>query len=670
MRSLLAALLLSMVALPATAKPGRYVRILSEPVGAQVYLDGGEKPLAITPARRIRIEYGYHEVVFKLDGYEAFTLKLNVDRRTRELKAKLVQLATLELLADDAEGMLLLIDGDPSGGLPYKGMIKGGRHQVEVRRAGYKTFSKWFDVKPGQLLTIPVAMEKTEKPTGTLFVSADVPAQVTIDGQPRGQTPLLVELEPGPVLVVLQAEGHPPWKKTVEVAAQKKAIVQARLRPDTGPTGTVMVLSNVSGTTVYIDGTKTGTAPVTLKGLVKGTHIVEGKAEGYRPSQTTVRVEPDAQTVIKMELKPVEAEFGRISVRASVPGAIVFVDGGAQGAAPAELPQVRLGPHAIVVQAKGHRDFESTCEVKRNQTCHVMAQLIPLANVKVLSNIPGARLFVDNKEIGPLPFEGAFPTGQHLFRVTAPNHVPSEQRVTLQASKGLRELNFELKNSQPTGEELEAQEAEAQAALREAYRGASAYTGLPLGPGQNAIDLSLGFPYIAEVRGTVGLLDQLALSVGLRVLERDVSFGTAELTVRGHFGVRLIKALSLGAQLEGWAGTNFRSTGTYGGSLAGLATLHFAERGSFTLRLAADVLHDDWSDAPTIDPTDPEGGQTSGRMRGGATVVYWLDPDLALFIELEYKLVGSPRLLFNEAYFGAVNKDPRLYGRLGMSFAF
>ncbi len=670
MRTLFTALLLSLVALPAAAKPGRYVRILSEPVGAQVFLDGAEKPLAITPARRIRVEYGYHELVFKLSGYEPFTLKLNVERETRELKAKLAQHATLELLTDDPEGMILLIDGEPSGGLPYKGAIKGGRHQVVVRRAGFKPFAQWFDVKPGQLLTIPVVMERAEAPTGVLFVSADVPAQVIIDGQPRGQTPLLLKIQPGPVLVVLSAKGHPPWKKTVEVEAQKKAIVQARLRPDTGPTGTVMVLSNVSGTTVFIDGTKTGTAPVTLKGLVKGTHIVEGKAEGYRPSQTTVRVEPDAQTVIKLELKPEEAEFGRISVRASVPGAIVFVDGGAQGAAPAELPQVRLGPHAIVVQAKGHRDFESACEVKRNQTCHVMAQLVPLASVKVSSNAAGARLFVNDEEIGPLPSEGAFPTGQHRFRVTAPNRVASVQRVTLQASQELRELNFELKNSQPSGEELQAQAVKAEAAMREAYRGASAYTGVPLGPGQNAIDVSLGFPYLAEVRGTVGLFEQLALSVGLRVLERDVSFGTAELTVRGHFGLRLIKALSLGAQLEGWAGTNFRSTGTYGGSLAGLATLHFAQQGSFTLRVAADVLHDDWSDAPTIDPADPEGGQTSGRMRGGATVVYWLNPDLALFVELEYKLIGAPRLLFNEAYFGAVNKDPRLYGRLGMSFAF
>jgi hypothetical protein len=74
--------------------------------------------------------------------------------------------------------------------------------------------------------------------TGSLQVSANVPeADVWVDGEPAGRTPVVRRLKPGKHLVQVAKAGYvvsePRW---VEVAEGDEADVQVRLVPlSTGP---------------------------------------------------------------------------------------------------------------------------------------------------------------------------------------------------------------------------------------------------------------------------------------------------------------------------------------------------------------------------------------------------------------------------------------------------
>ncbi len=669
---IVAALALGAVATPAEAAKvrTRLVRVESTPPGATVFLDDETaEPLCVTPARRVRVPYGFHELIFKLGGHRTERVKVNVGAKTWVVKTELAALARIEISAADAtaQSATVTVDGTDLGSVPFVGELEPGRHQIVIRKPGHRAFSQWIDLKGGQVLSLPVLLVPDATPKGTLFVTADVPgAIVVVDGEPRGAAPLSIDLPPGPALVEVRTLDHPPWRRTVQVTAGGKAIVEAHVRPDTGPSGTALVLSNVSGTVVWVDGTRTGTAPATITGLVKGTHIIEGKAEGYKPAQTTVRIEPDEQTVVKLSLEPIEAEFGRISVRASVPGAKVYVDGGEQGPAPVEMEQVPLGPHAIVVRRDGYADYEASCEVKRNQLCNVMASLVPLAKVAVTASAPGARLFIDGREMGPLPFEGTVTAGKHRFRVEARSHRPEELEVELQASADVRNLSFTLESDGSSREELAKREETEKAERAKDYQGASAYSGVPLGPGQNAFDIAIGLPHLVELRGTVGVLDALAFGVSIRALERDLELGTIDLVLRAHTGARLLPAVSVGAQAEAFAGTDFAAISSFGGTLSGLLSLHFADRGTFTLGVVGEVLRDEWKNKPSI---AADGNQSAARVRANATVLYWMD-SVAVFGSLDYKVAGVDRLLFKELLFGSLNQDPKLYLRGGISIPF
>lgn len=668
------------VSAAAQAAPKKSVRITSTPPGATVYLDEiSGKPLGVTPIRRVKVPYGYREFYFVLEGYETTKVPVNVGRSTRRVTAKLPQQAKVMISAGatSARGAQVLIDGKPVGNVPWTGYVSPGRHQIQVEQPGYQAFGDWVELVAGQILTLPIVLA-TARAQGTLFVAADVSgATVYVDGQLRGNAPALIELPAGKAVVEVRAPGATPWRKTVEVKAGDKTIVEASLRPNAGPSGTALILSNVGGTQVYVDGTLTGTAPVTLRDLAVGAHIVEGKAEGYAPAQTTVRVNAGEQSVVKLEMVAAQAEFGRISVRAQVPGAQVFVDGGAQGPAPVEMKEVALGPHAIIVRAEGHADFEATCEVKRNQTCSVMATQTALAKLRIVSKTPGARLFVDGKEFGPLPYDGALSASTHTLRVEAPHHVPRETKVTLEPTATARELAFDLTSDGTSPSDISARRQRAERARVDQYQAASHLTGMPPAPGKNRIHIGTGVPYILEGGGTVGLIEHLAVTVGFRLLERNQGIGSGDFLLGAHYGWRVLPPLSLGVQLTGWAGSNMERRGTatsLGAQLRGIATLHFGERAQFSLTIMGEVFRDTWDaeEDAFIMERDGTNDQTqgAGRFFVGGQGLIWLNESVGLWGALDWKAVGGIRYAYDQIYFGAINIDPETYFRLGVTFAF
>ncbi len=660
----------------------RIVRLDSTPPGATVYLDDTKStPLGVTPVRRARVPYGFHEFIFVLEGYETQKIPVNVGRRTKKVKAELPQLAKVMVSAGSASARSaeILIDGKPMGKVPWSGFIPAGRHRIEILKKGYAPFGDWVELAAGQILTLPAVLAEATK-KGTLFITADMPvAAVFIDGRPVGEVPVLIDVRAGKAVVEVHGGDGLVWRKTVTVKAGDKTIVEAALLPETGPAGTALILSNIEDTEVWVDGKKSGIAPVTLKRLAVGAHIVEGKSEGYASAQTTVRVNANEQSVVKLELKPAVAEFGRISVRASVPGAKVFVDGGERGPAPVEMDQVPLGPHAIVVRADGHADFKASCEVKRNQTCSVMAAQIALARIRVISAAPEARLFIDGKGLGPLPYEGSLSADSHVIKVEAPHHISKELSLVFEASTQPRELNFDLTSDGTSATEIAERKEDANQSRLAKYAGASHLSGVPPAPGTNRLHLSLGMPYNIEGGGTVGLVEHVAATVRFRLLQRDAGIGTGDLILGAHVGFRPIKPVSFGAHAEVWGGSNMERVGiatSVGASLRGIATLHFGEKAQFSLTATGELSRDSW-DATEDDyigrcapARDGKTSQATARILGGLRVLVWVKEKVGIWGDLDVNAVGPPRCMYEQSYFGAFDFDPEVYLRAGATVAF
>jgi len=106
--------------------------------------------------------------------------------------------------------------------------VATGEHLVKVRLQGYRPHAQRCQVaSPGRRLN--VQMEKTA--TGALAVKSKPDgAEVILDGQSRGNTPLEVEgLAPGSYHLVLRRAGHEFWSREVVVKGGGRAEVRGEM---------------------------------------------------------------------------------------------------------------------------------------------------------------------------------------------------------------------------------------------------------------------------------------------------------------------------------------------------------------------------------------------------------------------------------------------------------
>lgn len=716
----LAFMSLSLVALAAVVpqasaqrRRGIPISIESTPAGAAVYLDAETEPLGTTPIRVVRVPRGQHTLTFKLESHEDTKITVDVRRRRETFRAELEAFAVVMVQANDdtAQSAAVVIDGHSVGNVPFRAQVQPGRHLVQVRREGFVTFSQWVDLAGRQVFTLPVTLEREAPETGSILVAPDVSgANVFLDSAPRGATPTVLENVPaGDHVIEIHAEGRPIHRETIRVVAGERLRVAPSLRAGPANAGTLRVISTPPGALVVLDGEALGNAPVTKEGVVPGEHILEASLEGYKAVMEPVAIESGQQRVVSLRLEALARTAGRIVVNSPTPGAKVIVDGEERGTPPVVVQEPTPGTHAIVVSAEGYQDHRQTCQTAPGRDCTIDAELKPIGtSVRVTSNAAGAQLFIDGELAGPVPFEGNVPVGAHRFEVRAPGHQPHLQQVHLRPQTDTRAFDIALTKEGALSEEERLHLAEERQRDQE---GATSYAAAALPVNYSVLDMSLGWPHLAEVRLNVGILHNLEGGFAMR------SFGRlTEFEGRLKYALRPLEQLSFGAQVKAGGGLgpgyapgdaenveaatatrDDRSVNTFFVSAEALGSLHFANRGAFTLYLGLDLTTDryDWAEEESdclvvprgdnidmgasacsflepgdIDPDDG-GRQTMMRLRLGGTLELVINNHWNAWGGLEGILVGPERgrRILGDIY-GFGNADTELYMRLGMTYKF
>jgi hypothetical protein len=108
----------------------------------------------------------------------------------------------------------------------------------------------------------------------TLQVKSTPPAELFVDGEPRGQTPVVVAVDPGPHQMVLVAEGMRLHKQ--EVRAPAEVAVELERAQTSGPAGLKVRCKSKGELRIFVDGKDTGLGC---------------------PNETRINVEPGEHTV-------------------------------------------------------------------------------------------------------------------------------------------------------------------------------------------------------------------------------------------------------------------------------------------------------------------------------------------------------------------------------------
>jgi hypothetical protein len=272
----------------------------------------------------------------------------------------------------------------------------------------------------GALLSRSSLPSASAEAPGTLTVTtnpAGVP--VVIDGEPRGVTPLTLELAPGRHELRLAASGGSARVIPLTITAGG-TVSQSIELPSTAPqTGQLTVRTEPSGARITVDGMAQGQTPLTLEGLAPGNHtVVLTNDVSSVTHEVTVQPGATASLVVPMSSTPQGAPVsGWISV--SAPAEVqVYEDTRLLGTSRSDRIMVSAGRHEldIVNEALDYR-------VTRVVTV-APGQVSPLRlewpkGSMALNAQPWADVWIDGERIGETPIGNvSVPIGPHeiVFR--------------------------------------------------------------------------------------------------------------------------------------------------------------------------------------------------------------------------------------------------------------
>lgn len=255
-------------------------------------------------------------------------------------------------VASRPEGAEVYIDGQRHGTSPVELSLQAGRHELELRHG---TMSRRESVEVGagnaavhsyDLGPVPAGTGRSDTVTATLdLITEPSGARVSIDGRPRGTTPLvLTDLAPGPHEVVL-TNGATTVRRQVRLGAGPTMVLMpattASVAQPQQP-GWIRVESGVA-LDVYEDERLIGTSAIDRIMLPAGSHTLRlvSRPLNFEGKQT-VQISGGQMRVVKPDLPN-----GTLSINA-LPWAEVLVNGERKGETPIGNLAVSIGQHEVV----------------------------------------------------------------------------------------------------------------------------------------------------------------------------------------------------------------------------------------------------------------------------------------------------------------------------------
>lgn len=292
---------------------------------------------------------------------------------------------------------------------------------------------------------------RAEDAVGILRVTASVPdAQVHIDNEPVGNTPVTRYLPPGSYLVRVAADGYDPFVRKVTVAANVSQSLQADLLPGGG---SVEFTVKPGGAHVFIDEQDMGMAPIRLSTVPPGEHRYKVVKDGYEPAEGSFTLVKGGNPLVSLVL---ESSSGRFSILSTPPGAAVYLDGELRGNTPLQLKDVPPGEHLVALYLEGYTLVSRKVDTTDGSRGEVDTTLNANgATVEVHTGAPDGQVSVDAIPIGQgKTVSVVLARGEHTLTVSAPGQAPAELLLDVPISG---ELSYQALLS-PSGSTIEVME--------------------------------------------------------------------------------------------------------------------------------------------------------------------------------------------------------------------
>ncbi|HBT25568.1 MAG TPA: hypothetical protein DEA58_02590 [Pseudothermotoga sp.] len=316
------------------------------------------------------------------------------------------------------------LESNPSGAYVYVDGKYIGRTPARVELDEGQHFATFYYENDAVTETFFVTANRTVVVTGNfvrktmLNITTTPPrAQIFLDGNYVGLSPLEIEIQPGQHTVLAMKDGYKPFQQSFSVSTGETKNINLTLSPISAQ---LNVFTTPSGASIYVDGKYVGiTRPSGLNVDVEpGTHTITARLSNYEDATLTINVQPDEVRTVNITLSPV-VRTGTLNIFTTPVNASIYVDGKYVGVASSNglTIDVEAGTHRIVASYPDYEDASINVRVNANEVRTVNLTLEPVVKVgtvNINTTPSNAMVYINGylKGVTPLKIELDYGTYQ------------------------------------------------------------------------------------------------------------------------------------------------------------------------------------------------------------------------------------------------------------------
>ena len=250
----------------------------STPEGAQVIID--EQAIGTTPMQAIPVAAGERQLKLLAERYLPYRQAIDVTgmEKAQSFVVELEPAWANIAISSIPVGATVFVNGEALAQTPALLEILQGEHLVELQMPRYSSWQQTLSVSAGVHQNLePITLLPAE---GTLrLISKPAHANVTVDGEFQGQTPITLSLEPGEShRLAIFKPGYSSAVRNISLEPEEERDMRISLQPKLGD---VLVKIAPADAQLFVNGQAVGRGTRTLS-LPAYEQTLEVKLEGYR----------------------------------------------------------------------------------------------------------------------------------------------------------------------------------------------------------------------------------------------------------------------------------------------------------------------------------------------------------------------------------------------------
>ena len=305
----------------------RSVFVDVDPITAQMNIDTGA---SFKLGQRYLMRTGSYQLTLKNEGYHDTVTRLLVNREQSQTHS-FVMRKLPGIISFDSTNILearIRIDGVDIGQTPLVNIeVEPGEHQLSISKDRYIDFGETIDIE-GRAVEQNFSVSLEPAWATVSLTTTPSGADVLVDGEFIGSTPINAEIIQGQRDLVLKLAGHKAWQEEFDVlAGEDFSVPLVELEP---ADGLLFIQSNPTAVSVTIGGEFKGLTPLEVALPPSQNHELTFFKNGYNSSSLSIQTQANEERELNIDLEPI---LMTVSVMAQPDDAELYVDGEFRGAA-------------------------------------------------------------------------------------------------------------------------------------------------------------------------------------------------------------------------------------------------------------------------------------------------------------------------------------------------